>query len=104
MTNKLNNHAKALIYIKEALAIEPNDPAIIYSMGWVLFNLGELEEALAYLEEAYSIFPDPEISSHLILTYWKIGNHEKAMDLLKKELKKHPQDKYLEEIKDSIQK
>ena len=104
LTNKLNNHAQALIYIKEALAIEPNDPAIIDSMGWVLFNLGELEEALAYLEEAYNIFPDPEISSHLILTYWKIGNHEKAMDLLKKELIKHPQNKYLEEIKESIQK
>tara|TARA_B100001250_G_C19816794_1_gene798890 strand:- start:683 stop:2407 length:1725 start_codon:yes stop_codon:yes gene_type:complete len=104
LTNKLNNHDKALIYIKEALAIEPNDPAIIDSMGWVLFNLGELEEALTYLEKAYNILPDPEISSHLILIYWEIGNYQEATDLLEKELKKNPQNKYLKEIKREIQK
>ncbi|OUU79664.1 MAG: hypothetical protein CBC38_04100 [Gammaproteobacteria bacterium TMED78] len=102
LTNKLNDHKQALVYIEEALIAEPNNPAFLDSMGWVLFNLGDYEEALPYLEKAYSLLPDPEVSAHLVIAYWRNGFQEKALELLDRELIKNPENQDLEKIKNTI--
>ncbi len=73
--NKLD---EALHLITQALNIRPDDPAIIDSMGWVQFRLGNYEEALLRLHEAFKAFPDHEVAAHLGEVLWVTGNKEEA--------------------------
>lgn len=65
--------------IKKAYLLNPGDPATIDSMGWVLFRMGEPEQALTYLKKAMSIMPDPEIAAHLGEVQWSLGDSDSAM-------------------------
>jgi Tfp pilus assembly protein PilF len=67
---------EALKLIEQALALAPNDPFIIDSMGWVQYRLGKLPEAEALLRRAYALRPDAEIAVHLGEVLWVRG--EKA--------------------------
>ncbi len=61
--------------------MDPDNAAIIDSMGWVLFKQGEYEAALDYLARAYRLYNDPEVIAHLIDTYWALGNRDEAREL-----------------------
>lgn len=95
----LADHAKnlpqALEYIKRALSIRPGDPAILDSMGWVNFRLGNIEEAEKYLTKALSILEDPEIAGHLGEVLWVRGQHQKAIETVNKALEHSPEDNRL---------
>ncbi len=73
LTNKTNRHKEALVYISRALELSPEDPAIIDSMGWVQFHLGNHEVALKYLRQAIALSPDHEIAAHLGEVLWVSG-------------------------------
>jgi len=66
--------------IKRAYLLNPGDPATIDSMGWVLFQMGELAQALVHLKKAISIMPDPEIAAHLGEVLWSLGEKASALD------------------------
>ena len=93
---------EAFDLIDQALQISPNDPAILDSMGWVLLKQGKATEAVNFLQQAYDLFPDPEVSAHLIQAYHAAGNQQKALTLLNKEQLKHPDNEYLQEAATSI--
>ena len=78
LTDEMDRHEEARGYLEKALATEPNNPAIIDSMGWVLFKLGHYEEALAHLERAFEMFPDPEVAAHIVDVQWALGNVDQA--------------------------
>ncbi|WP_299196043.1 tetratricopeptide repeat protein [uncultured Amphritea sp.] len=88
--------------INKALQLSPNDPAILDSMGWVLLKQGKAADAVSFLQQAYDLFPDPEVSAHLIQAYHAAGNQQQALNLLKKEQLKHPDNEYLQEAATSI--
>ncbi len=88
--------------IERALALEPDDPAIIDSMGWVLYRKGDLEGAVIHLRKAWSILNDPEVASHLATVLWELGKQEQARETLEKALLVSPDDTRLLELK-SIQ-
>lgn len=93
---------EAFELINKALQISPNDPAILDSMGWVLLKQGKATDAVSFLQQAYDLFPDPEVSAHLIQAYHAAGNQQQALKLLKKEQLKHPDNEYLQEAAISI--
>jgi tetratricopeptide (TPR) repeat protein len=64
--------------IDKALALAPEDPFIMDSMGWVQFRLGKLDEAERLLRRAYELRPDPEIAAHLGEVLWVKGQREDA--------------------------
>ena len=64
--------------IRRALDQYPRDPAILDSMGWVLYRQGRLDEALDYLRRAHALMPDPEVSAHLGEVLWAMGDEESA--------------------------
>jgi Flp pilus assembly protein TadD len=64
--------------IAKALSLAPDDPFILDSMGWVLFRLGQADEALKHLERAYAQRKDPEIAAHLGEVLWSIGRRDDA--------------------------
>ena len=99
LTDELGRHDEALPLLRRALAAEPDNPAIIDSMGWVLFHLGELESALDYLERAFALFPDPEVAAHIVDTHWALGNRDQAMQLLNESLQEHADSEHLLEVR-----
>ena len=65
--------------IRKALELAPGDPFITDSMGWVEFRLGNHEQALRLLREAYAARPDTEIAAHLGEVLWVTGQREEAL-------------------------
>jgi len=68
--------ARALI--QRALELAPGDPFITDSLGWVEFRLGNREEALRLLRQAYAARSDIEIGTHLGEVLWAAGQHDEA--------------------------
>ncbi|MFM7555936.1 MAG: tetratricopeptide repeat protein [Verrucomicrobiota bacterium] len=65
--DKGTNLARARVMIEQALKAEPENPAYLDSMGWVLFRLGRHPEALEWLVKARqrSTEPDATVLDHL---------------------------------------
>ncbi|MCK9470075.1 MAG: tetratricopeptide repeat protein [Porticoccaceae bacterium] len=78
LTTSTDRHHEALELVGRALELEPDNPAIIDSLGWVHYQLGNFAEALALLHRAYEAFPDPEVAAHLGEVLWMSGQHEEA--------------------------
>ena len=72
---------EAFTLIETALALAPDDPYILDSMGWVQFRMGRLKEAEEALRRAYSLRADPEIAVHLGEVLWVKGQKEDAQKL-----------------------
>lgn len=70
--------AEAELLIRKALAHEPNNAAIIDSLGWVSYRLGHLRQSLTLLTRAYDIMPAAEIAAHLGAVQWALGDTEGA--------------------------
>lgn len=74
---------EALELIGRALAIRPDDSAILDSMGWVHYRLGNFSQSLSWLSRAYERFPDPEIGAHYGEVLYQDGQIEKALEVFK---------------------
>ena len=90
LTNRTQRYDEAYALISRALALEPDEPAILDSMGWVLFRKGRLDESLQYLNRAYAAFPDPEVAAHLGEVLWTMGRTEQALRIWRDALAQSP--------------
>jgi tetratricopeptide (TPR) repeat protein len=93
---------EALGYIKKALEIRPDDPAVMDSMGWVQFRLGNYAEAETYLRKAFEILEDTEIAGHLVELFWAQGNYDEARKIMNDMLERYPDDEYILELKQRL--
>ena len=64
--------------IQRALELSPGDPFITDSLGWVEYRMGNVEEALRLLRQAYAARPDVEIGAHLGEVLWAAGQRDEA--------------------------
>ena len=65
--------------IEKAVDLRPRDGYIVDSLGWVLFRLGQFDEAVRQLERAVSLRPtDAVINEHLGDAYWRVGRRLEA--------------------------
>ena len=70
---------EALAMIERAVATQPENGAIVDSLGWVLFQLGEYEDAVVHLENAAALEAvDPVVNDHLGDAYWAVGRLTEA--------------------------
>lgn len=90
--------AEAFIMIERAFTKNPSSPAIIDSMGWVLYRLGRLEEAVDYLQQAYELDKSAEIAAHLGEILWHLDQKHKALDIFSKAIKLSPDNEALKTI------
>lgn len=88
--------------IKQALDLRPDSPAVMDSMGWVMFKKGDAKGAEDWLRKAHDKMPDPEIGAHLVEVLSVNGKVEEARKLLKEMLIKYPDDKQLADVKQRI--
>ena len=70
---------EALGMIETAVRQQPQNGAIVDSLGWVLFQLGQYEQAVVHLEDAAALEAvDPVINDHLGDAYWMVGRRTEA--------------------------
>ena len=70
---------EALQMIETAVAAQPDNGAIVDSLGWVLFQLGRYEEAVVHMERAAALEAvDPIVNDHLGDVYWAVGRKVEA--------------------------
>ncbi|HVL02554.1 MAG TPA: tetratricopeptide repeat protein [Dongiaceae bacterium] len=84
--------------IERAYFLNPNDPAIIDSMGWIKYRMGENSVALDFLRKAYDAFKDQEIAAHLGEVLWVTGNQQEAISVWKQSLEENPNSKVLQDV------
>ena len=98
LADATDRHAEAYDLIRKALELRPNDFYILDSMGWVLYRLGRLDEAIDYLRKALNIRQDPEIAAHLGEVLWVRGEREQAKEVWETALQQTPEDTRLLDV------
>ncbi len=93
----LNNLANAQLKLKDPAALQtaqaahkvaPQNPLVIDTLGWVLFQQGQTDQALPLLRDARLRAPDnPEIRYHLAKVLFATGRQAEARDEAREALK-----------------
>ncbi|WP_242524058.1 tetratricopeptide repeat protein [Microbulbifer salipaludis] len=94
---------EAMVLITKALALSPDDPAIIDSMGWAHHRLGNHTEAIKHLQRAYELLQDHEIAAHLGEALWAAGERQQAMQVWEQGLQANPESKLIPEAMQRLQ-
>lgn len=102
LTNYSNNYKKAYKLIKKAIKLDPDNPAIIDSYGWILYRMGKYEEAEEELNKAYQLYKDPEIAFHLIKVLLKTNKKERAKNIFTEARVLFMDNKYLIDINEDV--
>lgn len=92
LADRTDRYNEAYGYIKRAYELSPGDFYILDSMGWILYRLGRLDEAVDYLRQALALRNDPEIAAHLGEVLWVMGDKEAAREVWDTALQATPQD------------
>jgi len=98
LADKTDRYEEAYKYIKRAYELSPGDFYILDSLGWVLYRMGRLDEAVGYLQQAFELRKDPEIAAHLGEVFWVMGNKKAAKEVWETALKGTPTDNKLLEV------
>jgi tetratricopeptide (TPR) repeat protein len=70
---------EALAMVEKAVAADPRSGAMVDSLGWAHYRMGDYKQAVQRLEEAVELDAgDPEINNHLGDAYWKVGRKDEA--------------------------
>ncbi len=96
LADRTRDFVRARALIEQALERAPDNAAIIDSLGWVLFRLGDLDGALEYLLHAWSLMRDPEVAAHIVEVRLARGEEGEALEMLQEALERWPSDRHLE--------
>jgi tetratricopeptide (TPR) repeat protein len=84
--------------IQKALEITPGEPFITDSLGWVEYRLGNRDEAVRLLRQAYAARPDIEIAAHLGEVLWVSGQRDEARRVLRDARQRDGKNEVLREV------
>jgi tetratricopeptide (TPR) repeat protein len=90
LSDRTDRIAEAKALIDRAHQLNPDDPAVLDSLGWVNYRLGNLEAAEALLRQALEGFPDHEVAAHLGEVLWARGKQREARQVWGNALKNQP--------------
>jgi tetratricopeptide (TPR) repeat protein len=97
LADRTQRFDEARHFLEKALQLNPDDAAIIDSMGWLQYRTGKYPEALRYLRQAYEIAPNGEIGAHLGEVLWVIGDKDEARRIWREAQQLEPNDATLNE-------
>jgi tetratricopeptide (TPR) repeat protein len=95
LADRTDRRAEALDLIERAYKLKPDEPAIIDSLGWIRYRMGDLEASLEALRRAYEKQADPEIAAHLGEVLWVKGDRDEARRVWEQGRKKDAKNKAL---------
>ncbi len=103
------NLERAERMIRSALAVAPDSPAYLDSLGWVLYKQRRFDEAAKALGRATELAPDLDfvLWDHLGDVYWRMRRTEQATDAWQRAAKllqagKRPEGADLERVRDKL--
>lgn len=102
LADRTDEYREAEKLIRRALKYDPDSPAIIDSLGWVLHKLGRHEEALVQLETAYERFPDHEVAAHLVEVLAALERRDEALELLASAELEDPESDLLKSVRERL--
>ena len=106
LADRTDRFREAEKLIRKALKLEPDSAAIIDSMGWVLFKLGRLDEALLELERAFETMSGEEgadeVAAHIIETLAALGRRDAALERLVAAEEQWPDSKFLADVRERL--
>ncbi len=82
LTEQTDRHEEALALLERAHRLAPQAAPVIDSLGWAHFHLGQLDQAVALLKQAYALMPDEEVAAHLAEALWASGDSEQARRII----------------------
>jgi tetratricopeptide (TPR) repeat protein len=100
LADRTDRYEEAFSYIQQAYDRKPDDPAIIDSMGWVHYRLGNLEKARGYLQQAWDMTGDGEIGAHLGEVMWMQGDRDDARRIWAESKESSPDNPVLKKVLD----
>ena len=103
LADETDRYEEAKTLIEKAYALLPNDVAIIDSMGWVHYKLGNYDLAKKYLLQALKMRKDPEIASHMGQLLITIGKKKEAKEFLQGVLEQFPENEIILEVLKQLQ-
>lgn len=86
---------EALVLIKKAVELSPDDPYILDSLGWVYYRMGDPKKGIKYVKLAFDTRSDPEIAAHYGELLWISGARQDAEKIWQIALEKHPDNELL---------
>lgn len=98
LADRTTRYQEALALITRAKELKPDDPAIIDSLGWAQFRLGNYEQAIKLLEQAMAAFPDHEVAAHLGEALWTTGQQQRARKIWGEALQQTPDSLILKRV------
>jgi predicted Zn-dependent protease len=81
--------------IREALAAQPDNPALLDSLGWVLYRRGQFASALPQLARAFRLLHDGDVGAHWGEALWAAGQKAAARSAWQRALAADPENKLL---------
>ena len=97
LADQTDRYQEALELITQAHKLKPDSAAVVDSLGWVYYRLGNLPEAKKYLQLALKLQNDDEIAAHLGEVLWVSGEKEQARKVWDKAMEDFPDSQILSE-------
>lgn len=92
LANQTDRLEEAHGLISRAYELAPDDAAVVDSMGWVEYRLGNHQKALVHLRRALDLQFDPEIAAHLGEVLWVTGERDEARETWRRAMERQPDD------------
>jgi tetratricopeptide (TPR) repeat protein len=106
LADRTDRFRQAEKLIRKALKFEPDSAAIIDSMGWVLFKLGRLDEALLELERAFEKMSGEEgadeVAAHIVETLAALDRRDTALERLVAAEEQWPDSEFLADVRERL--
>ncbi|WP_188691840.1 tetratricopeptide repeat protein [Silvimonas amylolytica] len=90
LANRTDRYDEANGYLEKANTLDPDNPVIMDSLGWLRYKQNRLAEARDLLTRAYKAMPDPEVGAHLAATLFKLGEKSDAHKVMAQAQKLDP--------------
>jgi len=90
LADKTKRLDEAQQLVERAYELNPDDPAIMDSLGWVNYRLKNYDRAEKLLSQAFTQMPDHEVAAHLGEVLWVKGDRDRAKQVWQAGLAQQP--------------
>ncbi|MGD2130466.1 MAG: tetratricopeptide repeat protein [Lysobacterales bacterium] len=102
LADQTERYDEAEALIRQAYILQPNEPSIVDSMGWIAYRQGRNDEAIQHLRRAWALDRNPEIAAHLGEVLWVTGRTDEARSVWRDAMQIDSQSQVLQETIDRL--